>query len=869
MAACRRLAWPIVLLGLVSAVAAGLFAADRFAVNTDTTEMIAEDLEFRQDYRTYKDAFNRLRDPIVVVIDGATADLADRAADRLAAALNARPSLFEVVDRTGGGPFFERNGLLYLDVDELYDLGDRLAAAQPLLAELNHDPSLRGFFGVLADAADEVAEDDAEPQAELATVFDSLRTAVEAELAGRPHYFSWQEIMAGADSDLSDRRRFIVVQPVQDFSDLQPSKTAIKEVRRLVDELALSADNGVTVRLTGSAVITDEELRGLSDDAGLAGIVSFVLVALILFGGLRSPQVAVAALLTVFVGLVWTAAFATAAIGSFNLISIAFAVLFIGLSVDLAIHFGLRFREGLDDGEGRDRALSGAARDVGWALALCVVTDAIAFFSFVPTAYIGISELGIIAGTGMVIALFATMTLMPALLRILPARPGRPGRAGRPDSIAVRADGVIRRHAVLLAILAAAVAVGAVAASTQARFDFDPINLRDPDTEGVLTFRELQEDPDTATYTIKVMEPSLDAAVPVAERIETLPTVKDAITLASFVPSDQDEKLDVIDGLSLALLPVIEPVEAPLPPPDDGARVEALRELAGSLRTLSESPLADFLAEPARDLAAVLDDLDAAALRTPGILESLERTVMATFPAQIERLRTSLRAQHVTLDDLPQTLRDQYLADDGRARIEVRPSVADSDPAAMAAFVRDVRTVAPHATGGPVLIVESGNAVIDAFILASIIAMIAATLFLVSVLRSVVDTLLILVPLGLAGLMTFAAAALIGQPFNFANIIVLPLMIGLGVDSGIHMVIRERFSDAGRSLMETSTPRAVVLSALTTVCSFGTLALSSHQGTASMGWLLMVALANTLIATLVVLPALLALKQRWRPAVAS
>ncbi|MBT6116506.1 MAG: MMPL family transporter, partial [Rhodospirillaceae bacterium] len=208
--------------------------------------------------------------------------------------------------------------------------------------------------------------------------------------------------------------------------------------------------------------------------------------------------------------------------------------------------------------------------------------------------------------------------------------------------------------------------------------------------------------------------------------------------------------------------------------------------------------------------------------------------------------------------DMPLSLLRRYVAENGLSRVEVEPAEDIMDPGALRRFVGAVRTVAPDATGSPVLLLEAGDAVTGAMRQATVTALVVIALLLVVLLRSLRDTLLVLAPLLLAGALTGAASVLFSLPFNYANVIVLPLLLGLGVASGIHLVFRARDEGMGRPLLSTSTPRAVVFSALTTMASFGSLVVSSHKGTASMGELLTVAIGFTLLSTLVVLPALLA-----------
>ena len=221
-------------------------------------------------------------------------------------------------------------------------------------------------------------------------------------------------------------------------------------------------------------------------------------------------------------------------------------------------------------------------------------------------------------------------------------------------------------------------------------------------------------------------------------------------------------------------------------------------------------------------------------------------------------LATSLEAGEITRDDLPADLVKQWVSTDGHYRVTVFPRENLNDQAAMRRFVTAVHTVAPDAIGFPVIYLEAGDAVVKAFKQAFLMALVAVTVLLLILLRPKADTILVLTPLLLAGVLTGAASVVLDIPFNFANVIALPLLLGVGVDSGIHMVHRMRAAPpASGQMLETSTARAVLYSSLTTICSFGNLAVSPHRGMASMGALLTIGIGFTLLCTLVVLPALM------------
>ncbi len=849
----RRGALVVVLAAVAASAALGYYTVGHLGMDTSTTDMLSEDLAFRQRAAEFDLAFPQLSGNILLVIDGANADEAQDAAEALAARLRERPGLFDHVIQPGSEPFFIDNGLLYLEADELAQLADRLADAQPLLADLAADPSLRGFFAVLAAAVDEVL-DGREVPAGLASVFERLSESVEARRQGRPGRLSWQELMRDLEGSVEERRRFILARPKQDFNTLQPAAHAIAAIREMARELGFGGGGGVRLRLTGSAALDHEELESVKRGAGVAGLISLGLVATLLLWGLGSIRLVLAALLTLVAGLIWTAAFAAWAIGHLNLISVAFAVLFIGLAVDFAIHFCLRYKEEIGAGRDPAEALRRAAAGVGNALTLCAVAAAIGFLSFLPTSFDGLSELGLISSAGMFIALFASVTLLPALLALMPLKPAS-------ASAAAPARGwfgaMIWRHARAITRGALALGILALAALPFARFDFDPFNLKDPGSESVRTFVDLQRSSERPPYTIEILAADLDEAAALARRLETLDEVDEALTLHDFVPEAQDEKLAIIDDMALFLSPLLMASE-PAPPPGTDQRQAALGQLQGRLDALVAARPDQPLTLPARRLARALAGFQAASGRDGEALIGLESALLGSLPKRLEDLRRSLEAGPVALDDLPPSVRQRRLAADGRARVQVFPEEDIREPEALRRFVAAVRRVSPDATDTPVIILEAGNAVVAAFVQATVTALVLISLLLLALLGNLRDAAFVLAPLLLAGLFTVATTVLFGLPFNFANVIVLPLLLGLGVASGIHLMMRYRRGGDARGLLHTSTPRAVLFSALTTVGSFGTLAISSHRGTASMGMLLTVAILYTLLCSLVVLPAMLA-----------
>ncbi|MSO92605.1 MAG: hypothetical protein EXQ86_04295 [Rhodospirillales bacterium] len=855
----RRYAWFVTVASIALAVGAAVFFVTHVRVTADTSDMISPDLPFRKVSSALGDAFPQFSDNVLLVIDGQVPDLADDAASALAARLRQRPELFGYVYDLAGDPFFRRNGLLYLDEERLNELSDRLAEAQPFVGALWRDPSLRGFFEMLVLAIDEILKaPETKPGAtvfEIGTALNKTAAVAEAQAAGRYAPLSWHELMAGDDTLGTTARRFLLVQPSLDFSSLEPATRAMSALRGLIREMNLTPERGVRVRITGSAALSHEELESVSRDMDIAGVLAFLLVIGILVAGYRSARLVLATLVTMLVGLAWTAAFAVLAVQQLNLMSVAFGVLFIGLGVDLGIQFGLRYQEAVAKGSDHAAALREAARGLAGALTLCTATSAIGFFSFLPTAYVGLAQLGLISGTGMFIALFATYTVLPGLLTLMPVS----GQGGAGSfRIAAKPLTFIRRHARVIVWIALLLGAVGTMFALRVRFDFDPLNLRDRRAESVSTLFDLMKDSRTTPYAITVLADNLQAAEELARKLKSLKEVEGASSILDYVPERQPEKLEIIRTMVLFLSTALA---APVrPPPTNEERQEALRKLDGALSRFAAQADGEAATAAARLKAALTALLSNAASHEK--LAELEKRLVTTLPGRLQALADSLNAQPVTLESLPKDLRDRQIARDGRTRIEVYPRENVHDRAALYRFVDAVRSVVPDATGAPIIILESGNAVVGAFMQALAVAIGLILILLFVALRRLRDVALAMAPLVLATILTLAVASLLGLSFNFANVIVLPLFFGLGVAFGIYIIMREREERAreesgdGASLA-TSTPRAVALSALTTAVSFGSIAIASHPGTSSMGVLSAVSLLLSLGCALIVLPALM------------
>ncbi len=835
--ACLRPWLTVLLITLLSGGALWL-SATRLEINTSTEDMLSPDLPFREAAYQVREAFPAQGQTLVIVIRGPSNAIADRAAQTLSTWMSARPELFENVFYPEGDPFLRQHGLLYLSSDELAEQIDHLASAQGLLGTLAADPSLVGLSDVLLQA---LQMGEAEQLQDLVPAMVQMARTAEAVAAGKPALLSWRSLLSEETEVQGDGLRIVLAQPALDYASLAPAKAAMQAVYQAAEELHFAAD-GITVGLTGKPALRADELRSIRGNIAGIGLLSFALVGLILWLGLGSGRAALTVGLLLVLGLALTAGFATLAVGRLNILSVAFAVLFIGLSVDYAIHVLLRLEEFRAQGKDLRSAAGLAARLQAPALWLCALSSVIAFLAFLPTDYLGLAELGVISAGGIGIALFLCFTLLPAGLLALRVPPTKV-KYGR---YAARLERFLVRRRVIVLGLAAILAVVSAVLLTRITFDNDPLSLRDPESPSVRTLSEIMNDSRAAFYRAEALLPDLDDAEDLAVKLRALPEVDSVITLKSFVPKNQDEKLLQLGDASFLLAPLINPAP-PAPPPNEEQRMAAVAALVAGLRNAPGTLIGE-----AAGLSAVL----ALFLETPDRLPDLEKALLGDLPQELANLRAALTAGPVKLQDLPISLSSRYLAADGRALVVARPAQDLRDPAMRAEFVAAVQQVWPPVTGEAVTIVEAGQAVIDAFTEASILAFVLVAVLVFFVLRRVVDSLAALVPLVLAALYCGGLAVVLGIPLNFANVIVLPLLFGLGIDSGLHLVVRWREAP-GAPLLDNTTPRAVLVSALTTLASFGSLSLSDHPGTASMGQLLMLSLATVLVSVFLILPALI------------
>ncbi len=830
-------AWPLSTLLLIAVITAllGQVSVTQFQMNSNLSDLIRQDAPWKDDFESFKSRFPQLVDTAVVVVSGTSMQGVEDTSKSIQQRLLARSDIFSDVYSPMTDPFFRDNAFLMMDLDALESMVDRLAEAQPMLTRVAEDPSLRSVFSLVRDGLENEAE------VGFDRVLRILSDSAATVLAGENTTVRW----ADEFFDSGDKRivGLIILRGKVDYADALPNALIMQNLRSEIASAVVPED--IDVAVTGEIALSHEEITAAQDGVRIAGFISLAVLLLVLGVGIRSVRIIGATFAMIGIGIVWTTGYALLTVGEFNTMSIIFLVMFFGLGVSSAVHFSLRFREAMHQ-EHLDLkpALERAGATVGRAILLCAVTTAIGFMGFAPTDYKGLGDLGIISAGGMIVAFILTFTLLPAVYVLV----GAPGRVQ--DAPVGSGDLAMkwlsdRRTPILAGI--SLLAIVATVVGSRMYFDYSVLALRDPDSESMRTLALLQEEEIVTDYTLSILTQD-EAETRSLDRLLDLPTVGKITTPFDYVPKQQDDKLFLLEDAQAFLFSALEPSISSTPP----TSIELEEEFELFKKALRQYSLAD-------------SDLDRARVRLLEVVARIEPTslgqwqtmVITGLVQELDWLRRAITAEEKQFGDLPESLRSRLVSTDGEYLSMALPALDIKDVTELSRFIEEVRAEVPFATGRPVVEWGVGTVVVDSFIWALVFAVMGIGTVLTIFLRRALTPVLVLIPLALTALFTVAVAVLIDMPLNMANILVIPLIFGLGVDNGIHVVERFRRTGAVTELMHSSTPLAVVLSTLTTIGTFAALTLSPHQGTASIGYLLTLAVSLLLVFTLFVLPLLL------------
>lgn len=816
---------------MLSVLSLGLFFQFG-ALNSDLSKLIkpSDSLVWYQHNERYKAAFPQFQQTAVIVVRGTDHRQVQSHTRYLVDHLP--KEVLGDVFAPGTDPFLTERLPLFLTLDQLQQWLKGADYNQGPLLRLMDEASLANVLFTYADFVS------ANPGQELPVSLESVRQGI---LDGSLSFQSYYPLQPEG----KNFTELIIVSGQQQLGEALPNAAIVSALNKALKDYP--APEGVTVALTGEVALAHEEMSAALGGVELAGLLSLIFLALILHLGIRSAPILLAIGTMLAMGVSLTLGFATLAVGELNTLSMIFVVLFFGLGVDFGAHFTLRVQSCLQAEV--LPALGQALKETGPALILCTLTSAASFLAFLPTDYRGFAELGLISAGGIVIALTLTLTVIPALLLRWPPQPQDPARKMLITPLLRRlragVDQLPKPAVVGFFVL---VSLASVWLAKDLRFDYSVLAMRDAESPAMQALLDLQQDQQTTDYSVHVLVPDAQAAEALKARLLALPTVGAVATPADFVPSSQRAKADLL-AARYELLPELEPPQALVKADPE------LTELA--LGYLQE--VADELQGAAGQQAQQMLEASRVLANDPGRLEEFEEQLLIQLPQTLAELNALMAAQPFVLNDVPEHFRRRLITSDGQQLVSVNPATQLNDRQATDAFIAEVSTTAPNAAGRSVVEWGVGAVVIESFQQATSTAFGSIFLLLLVYFRGWKFPLLVLTPIAMTVVLTFAVCVLLGISLNMANILMVPLILGLGVDTGIHIVHRHRQAQSGVEAMDPAIRRAVMISGLTTVGTFCSLSLSPHQGAASIGLLLTVAIGLLLIISLVLMPILL----RW------
>ncbi|MBD1577504.1 MMPL family transporter [Vibrio sp. S11_S32] len=832
--------WPYVLCLLclcVSSYFGVVYSQAHFNIDSDLNHLVEQDAAWKDNLNKTSQQFGDSESSLVVVISGDDRQKIQQVTEHLTQDFSRTP-LFKDVFSPSTLPWLKQQALWFLSKQEFNDFNHNLSALLPRLqtAAMSQSTSKNQSSSnpaapamqLLAQLNQAIETKDEKSAKLLISALNQVADIDHANQTETPNKTSanqsvnWLSLLFPQSK--TTNYQIISVNAIPQRDQKEPNRIIMETAHQLINKYANLPN--VKVRLTGQTALDFDEIKDANHSVKLAGAMSLIGLIIILGFGIRSVRIIVASYIAVIVGLIWTLAVGLWLVGSYNTISIVFLVMFIGLGVDFSIHFCLRIREEQGKHDNNTDCLKASVRGTFVPLSLCALTSAIGFLGFYPTAYTGLAELGIISAAGMLMGLLATFTVIPVFFFLFGYPKYQPQAKKQ-----VQQDGeywLVKHHKLVIGIAIGLLIVTGIGAS-QMRFDFSTLVLKSPHSESVQTLEEIQQQGLTSSYQMMMLASSPAQAKQWQQKLSHLPEVSNALSINSFLPQDRQSRM-------MTLAKTLQQ------PPAAAAHTIQLEPLISKLehtQGVHPSTLKWLKNTPPQDL-----------------YRSISRYALLPLSSMQQNMQQMMQAPQPTIKDIPQALAQRYYNQD-YALVVAYPSGNMRDVKQLDQFIAAVQKIAPNATGRPVAEQQVGKIITTAFIQATCYSLGLIALVLLFALKHKHDVVLSFIPLLLTTLSTMAVAHWSGYSLNMANIIVIPLIFGLGVDNGIHIVERFRSVGSVKEFYQSSTPKAAILSSLTTIVTFGSLLLADHRGMFSIGFLLTIAIGFLLLYSLTVLPALL------------
>jgi uncharacterized protein len=880
--ACQR-PWTTVLAAVLLAVASVGYALATLTFATSTRALLPSNKPYIERYVQYDREFGEL-DDLAIVVEAASLQEATVYAGRLVRELRAaRVPLTRVAYRIDPKQF-EGRALLYLGLDRLREIRERIFDYQEFMEAFAARPTLDQLVGGVATQLAEafvggfldLGLSEGKRALDLKFVHDLV-----AQISTRldhpaPYRSPWGGLFsvggdtAGAGYFLSDDQRllFILAEPGSESGSFTGNRAAIEGVRATVARLKREFP-GINVGVTGKPALSNDEMTAAFGDSQRATYLAFGLTLALLVGAFLRVGKPLIMLAVLALSLCWAIGAATLVIGHLSLFSVMFISIVIGIGIDYGIYFLFRYEEELFLGRNLREAIEITAARTGPGMLLGAVTAAATFYVLLLTDFRGVQELGFISGTAILLAWVAMMTVFPATLVLVDRRHAARPRGSVPRAIALETVHVplvdrITGHPRTVLAVASALTLASVLALTWVRFDYNLLNLQALGTESVTWEKKILATSGRSGFAAMSSADTLDELRRKQEAFRRLKTVSEVDSALLLIPDRQAEKQKVIADFAPIVLPVR--VNRPM-------RLE-LDRLIGALETLNrrldvaagEAPAGDTqrdLTRAAEDIGRLVIKLHQADPETAAAsLELLQRQVYRDFLTSFQRLQANLSPRAVGLADVPPEIKRKFISPGGRFLLQIHPAVDIWDRDGAARFVADLRTVDPDVTGTPIITHEAILLMERAYKQGTLYAILVVSALTALVLRRFRQTLLALLPLALGLLWTAGLMYVFDLRFNLGNVFGLPLILGAAAEYGLSILMRYiEGREHGGPLVARSTVMGVLVSGLTTVVGFGSLMLAHHRGIFGLGLLLSLGTAASLVAALIVLPVLLRLGQ--------
>jgi len=840
---------------------------------TGRDDLMPRNASFQVDYRAYRAEFGD-QEEIVAVIESDDAERATRAADALYARLNKDKGIYREVFYPGGLPYFRKNGMLFMPLEDIKALRATLTMAAPVLKDLAAAPSVQTLFSSLTNQIDAyLAKPDPAALKSLSFMLTTLDKGFKG-FDGKNSALSMDSFLKGGGSDRpsmlenAGKQQVITVLPVKVADSFVPAEKSIKAVRTALNEILAKPEfKGVKAGLTGVPVLEYEEMATSQRDMEIATALSLALTVILLLFAFRGLLNVIAAMVSLIVGICLSFGFATLAIGHLNILSMVFAIMLIGLGIEYGIQVVLRYQEELRGGaDGMAAIETGLSTNIR-SIIMAAATVALSFATFAFTDFKGIAELGIIAAGGVFICVAATFTVLPAML-ILLERFRKPSSPARPAAPPRTSGGLLNNlFTSPRAILAATALLSLVCIypTVQTRFDYNLMNLQAKGLQSVEYAYKLMRSKENSGYFAVVAARDQAEARALTERLEQLPSVDHVVSLLALVPEQQEAKLAELAALR-QVMSAVKPVpyeenlrvmELPTTFENFRDRVDRLNKALLAGKAAEAKPVGAFLTTLDGFFASLEKEKDGNAL---GMLRDFQGSMFAELPDKLGMMKESLEAAPVTAADVPEELKKRFVGKSGKLLLQVAPKGEIFEHEPLRDFVKQVKGIVPNATGEPVMVYESLTVLRDSYLKAFVYAFIGIALILLINFKSLRFALIGSLPLAAGLLLMIGGMWLAGVSFNSANIIVLPLILGVGIDSAIYIINRYRQgTETPAQVALSSAGVGVFLNALTILFSFGALMVAHHQGVFSIGAVMSLGMIASVAVFMLFLPALLEL----------